>query len=162
MEDEFLYIFIMDSNRRKITKQCSESDISDMDESTQPPTTSTKDTSPQHFPRFILVESKEENKPISSLSPFVIQNVIQCIAGEPENINYTGRISYSLRYPGKPMPRIFTCTDFSRLESPGVPSYFAELIKGGNSLPRIGELQRGGDSRRHKISRSNCNKTIQS
>ena len=46
----------MGSNRRKRTK-CSESDISDVHESTQPPTTSTKDTSPQHFPRFILVES---------------------------------------------------------------------------------------------------------
>ena len=60
--------------------------ISDVNESTQPPTTSTKDTSSQHFPRFILVESKEENKPVTSLSPFVIQKVIQSIAGEPENI----------------------------------------------------------------------------
>ena len=50
----------------------------------QPPTTSTKDTSVQHFPRFILIESKEENKPITSLSPFMIQKVIQSIAGEPE------------------------------------------------------------------------------
>ena len=75
----------MGSNRRKRTKQCSESDISDVNESTQPPTTSTKDTSSQHFPRFILVESKEENKPVTSLSPFVIQKVIQSIAGEPEN-----------------------------------------------------------------------------
>ena len=65
----------MGSNRRKRTKQYSESDISDIDENTQPPTTSTKDTSSQHFPRFILVESKEENKPITSLSPFVIQKV---------------------------------------------------------------------------------------
>ena len=77
----------MGSNRRKRTKQCSESDISDIDDSTQPPTTSNKDTSPHHFPRFILVESKEENKPITSLSPFIIQKVIQGIAGEPENIN---------------------------------------------------------------------------
>ena len=61
----------MDSNRRKRTKKCSESDISDIDESTLPPTISIKDTSPQHFPRFILVESKEE-KPITSLSPFVM------------------------------------------------------------------------------------------
>ena len=76
----------MGSNRRKRTKQCSVSDISDIDKSTQPPTTSTKGISPQHFPRFILVESKEENKPITSLSPFVIQKVIQSIAGEPENI----------------------------------------------------------------------------
>ena len=97
----------MGSNRRKRTKQCSESDISDIDESTQPPTTSTEDTLAQHFQHFILVESKEENKPITSLSPFVIQKVIRSIAGEPENIKYTGRISCSLRYPGKPMPRIF-------------------------------------------------------
>ena len=111
----------MGSNRRKRTKQCSESDISDVNESTQPrtpdfsdfdensqsPTTSTNDT-PQHFPRFILVESKEEGRQITSLSPCLIQKVIQSIAGEPENIkNYTDRTSYSLRYPRKPMPRIF-------------------------------------------------------
>ena len=76
----------MGSNRRRRTKQCSESDISDVDEGTQPPTTSTKDTSSQQFPRFILVESREENKPVASLSPFVIQKVIQGVAGEPENI----------------------------------------------------------------------------
>ena len=48
----------MGSNRRKRTKQCSESDISNIDENTQPPTTSTNDISPQHFPRLILVERK--------------------------------------------------------------------------------------------------------
>ena len=63
-----------------------ESDISDFDENSQAPTTSTNDT-PQHFPRFILVESKEEGRQITSLSPFLIQKVIQSIAGEPENIN---------------------------------------------------------------------------
>ena len=76
----------MGSNRRKRTKQFSASDISGIDESTQPPTTSTKDTLPQHFRRSILVQSNEENKPITSLSPFIIQKVIQGIAGEPENI----------------------------------------------------------------------------
>ena len=45
----------MGSNRGKRTKQCSESDI---DENTQPLTTSTNDISPQHFPRLILVERK--------------------------------------------------------------------------------------------------------
>ena len=39
-----------------------------------------------HFPRFILVESKDEKRQITSLSPFLIQKVIQSIAGEPENI----------------------------------------------------------------------------
>ena len=60
--------------------------ISDFDENSQPPTTSTTDMSPQHFPRFILVESKEENRQITSLSPFLIQKVIQSVPGEPENI----------------------------------------------------------------------------
>ena len=91
----------------KKTRQCPDSDISDFDDSTQPPTTS-NDTPTQHFPRFILVESKDENRQITSLSPFLIQKVIQSIAGEPQNIkNYTGRISCSLRYPRKPMPRIY-------------------------------------------------------
>ena len=154
----------MGSNRRKRTKQCSESDISDVDESTQPPTTSTKDTASQHFPRFILVESKEENKPVTSLSPFVIQKVIQSIAGEPENIKKLHRsnqllIEVSRKAHAESLLRAQT---FNDLKVRVFPLYFAELLKGGNSLPRIGELQRGGDSRRHKISRSNCNKTIQS
>ena len=99
----------MGNDKRKRTKQTPVTYISDFDENSQPPTTSTNDTSPQHFPRFILVERKEENRQITSLSPFLIQKVIQSIAGEPENIkkNYTDRISYSLRYPRKPMPRIF-------------------------------------------------------
>ena len=99
----------MGNDKRKRTKQTPDTDNSDFDENSQPPTTSTNDTSPQHFPCFILVESKEENRQITSLSPFLIQKIIQSIAGEPENIkqNYTDRISYSLRYPRKPMPRIF-------------------------------------------------------
>ena len=99
----------MGNDKRKRTKQTPDTDNSDFDENSQPPTTSTNDTSPQHFPRFILVESKEENRQITSLSPFLIQKVIQSIAGEPENIkkNYTDQISYSLRYPRKPMPRLF-------------------------------------------------------
>ena len=48
----------MGYDKRKRTRQCPDSDISDFDDSTQPPTTS-NDT-PQHFPRFILVESKDE------------------------------------------------------------------------------------------------------
>ena len=75
----------MGYDKRKRTKQTPESDISDLDENNQPPTTSTNDT-PQHFPRFILVESKEENRQMTSLSPFLIQKIIQSIAGEPENI----------------------------------------------------------------------------
>ena len=51
----------MGNDKRKRTKQTPITDISDFDENSQPPTTSTNDTSPQHFPRFILVESKEEN-----------------------------------------------------------------------------------------------------
>ena len=74
----------MGNDKRKRTRQCPDSDISDSDDSTQPPTTS-NDT-PQHFPRFILVESKDEKRQITSLSPFLIQKVIQSIAGEPENI----------------------------------------------------------------------------
>ena len=75
----------MGNDKRKRTKQTPESDMSDFDENNQPPTTPTNDT-PQHFPRFILVESKEENRQITSLSPFLIQKDIQSIAGEPENI----------------------------------------------------------------------------
>ena len=75
----------MGYDKRKRTRQCPDSDISDFDDSARPPTTS-NDTPTQHFPRFILVESKNENRQITSLSPFVIQKVIHIIAGEPENI----------------------------------------------------------------------------
>ena len=74
----------MGNDKRKRTKQTPDTGNSDFDENSQPPTTSTNDTSPQHFPRFILVESKEENRQITSLSPFLIQKIIQSIAGEPE------------------------------------------------------------------------------
>ena len=76
----------MGNDKRKRTKQTPDTDNSDFDENSQSPTTSTNDTSPQQFPRFILVESKEENRQITSLSPFLIQKIIQSIAGEPENI----------------------------------------------------------------------------
>ena len=72
----------MGNDKRKRTKQTPDTDNSDFDENSQPPTTSTNDTPPQHFPRFILVESKEEGRQITSLSPFLIQKVIQSIAGE--------------------------------------------------------------------------------
>ena len=75
----------MGNDKRKRTKQTPDTDISDFDESSQSPTTSTNDTSPQHFPRFILVESKEENRQVTSLSPFLVQKVKQSIPGEPEN-----------------------------------------------------------------------------
>ena len=41
---------------------------------------------PQNFPRFIIIESTEQNASITSLSPFVIQKVLQGIAGEPKSI----------------------------------------------------------------------------
>ena len=60
----------MGLDKRKRTRHCPDSDISDFDENTRPPTTSTNDTTAQHFPRFILVESKEDNRQITSLSSF--------------------------------------------------------------------------------------------
>ena len=81
----------MGNDKGKRTKQTPDTDISDLDENSQPPSTSTNDT-PQHFPRFILVERKEENRQITSLSSFMIQKVIQSIPGEPENIKKTTQI----------------------------------------------------------------------
>ena len=40
----------------------------------------------QTFPHFIIIESTDENTSITSLSPFVIQKVLQSIAGEPKSI----------------------------------------------------------------------------
>ena len=66
----------MGNDKRKRTKQAPDTDNSDFVENSQPPTTSTNDTSPKHFPHFISVESKEENRHITSLSPFLIQKII--------------------------------------------------------------------------------------
>ena len=81
----------MGYDKRKSTRQCPDSDNSDFDDRTQSPTTS-NDTPTEHFPRFSLVESKDENRQITSLSPFLIQKVIQTIAGEPENIKKTTQV----------------------------------------------------------------------
>ena len=40
----------------------------------------------QSFPRFIIIEASDENGNITSLSPFVIQKVLQSLAGEPKSI----------------------------------------------------------------------------
>ena len=63
--------WVMIKEKQKKKNKQTDSDISDFDGNNQPPTTSTNHT-PQHLPRFILVESKEENSQITSLSPFVI------------------------------------------------------------------------------------------
>ena len=38
------------------------------------------------FPRFLLIESADQNKPISSLSPFAISKSIAALAGEPKMV----------------------------------------------------------------------------
>ena len=130
----------MGNDKRKRTKQTPDTDNSDFDENSQPPTTSTNDTSPQHFPRFILVESKEENRQKTSLSPFLIQTVIQSIAGEPENIKKLHRSNQLLIEVSKKESSSYT--DFSRLESPSVPSYLAKFLK---RVIRCPELRNCGE-----------------
>ena len=83
MEDELYNLFIMgkDKKRKKPTQEdTSDAEISDNGDNI------TNDITTQHFPRFLLIESMEENQNITSLSPFVIQKVILGIAGEPDNI----------------------------------------------------------------------------
>ena len=40
----------------------------------------------QTFPRFIIIEASDENSNIKSLSPIVIQKILQSLAGEPKSI----------------------------------------------------------------------------
>lgn len=72
----------MGLNKRKKANQSSlsssEAELSDFEQDHHP--------LPQVFPRFIIIESVEENTSITSLSPFIIQKVIQSIAGEPKSI----------------------------------------------------------------------------
>ena len=72
----------MGLNKRKKANQSSlsssEAELSEFEQDHHP--------LPQVFPRFIIIETVEENTSITSLSPFVIQKVIQSIAGEPKSI----------------------------------------------------------------------------
>ena len=81
-------------NKRKRTNQnISDDDQSDNEEySFKTPS----ENGSQHFPRFILIESLQENKSITSLSPFLIQKVIQSISGEPESIKKLQRTNQLL------------------------------------------------------------------
>ena len=84
MEDESYNLFIMGKDKKR--KKPTQDDSSDAEISDNGDNITTNDTTTQHFPRFLLIESIEENQNITSLSPFVIQKVILGIAGEPENI----------------------------------------------------------------------------
>ena len=70
-------------NKRKRTNQnISDEDQSDNHYSSKTPS----ENGSQHYPRFIVIESLQEHKSITSLSPFLIQKVIHSISGEPESI----------------------------------------------------------------------------
>ena len=38
------------------------------------------------FPRFLVIESVDTEKPLSTLSPFVIEKVLMSIAGPPKSV----------------------------------------------------------------------------
>ena len=46
----------------------------------------------QTFPRFIIIEASGENSNKTSLSPFVIQKVLQSLAGKPKSIKKIKKI----------------------------------------------------------------------
>ena len=80
-EDEVLFNAIMGLNKRKkanASLSSSEADLTDNEQDSHP--------LPQVFPRFIIIESEDENSSVTSLSPFVIQKVLQSISGEPKSI----------------------------------------------------------------------------
>ena len=70
-------------NKRKRTNQ-NISDGAQSDNNYSSKTSSVNNS--QHFPRFIVTESLQENRSITSLSPFPIQKVIHSISDEPESI----------------------------------------------------------------------------
>ena len=69
-EDESYNLFIMGKDKKE--KKPTQDDTSDA-EITDNGDNITNDTTTPHFPRFLLIESIEENHNITSLSPFVIQ-----------------------------------------------------------------------------------------
>ena len=73
---------IMGLNKRKKSNQSSLSSL----EVKYSDTEQDNHLLPQNFPRFIIIESTEENACITSLSPFVIQKVLQDIARESKSI----------------------------------------------------------------------------
>ena len=40
----------------------------------------------QNYPRFLVIQSLEEDKPLSKVSPFVIEKCLHAIAGEPKSV----------------------------------------------------------------------------
>ena len=81
----------------KKRKKPTQEDTSDAEISDNGDNITTNDITTQHFPRFLLIESIEENQNITSLSPFVIQKVILGIAGEPDNIKKIVQIKSAAR-----------------------------------------------------------------
>ena len=80
-EVEVLFSAIMGLNKRKkanASLSSSEAELTDNEQDSHP--------LPPVFPRFIIIESEDENSSITSLSPFVIQKVLQSISGEPKSI----------------------------------------------------------------------------
>ena len=70
-EDEVLFSAIMGLNKRKnanASLSSSEAELTDNEQDSHP--------LPQVFPRFIIIESEDENSSITSLSPFVIHVVV--------------------------------------------------------------------------------------
>lgn len=51
-------------------------------------------TASVNWPRFLIIESKDENRPITKMSPFLIQKALQGLAGEPKSVKklYSGQL----------------------------------------------------------------------
>jgi hypothetical protein len=49
-------------------------------------TDSDPDISPDTWPRFLIIESTDDTKPLSKLSPFALYKAIQGIAGTPKDV----------------------------------------------------------------------------
>ena len=72
--DDELYITIMSSTQKKAKRALSESDDDSVEQQRV------------NFPRFILIEAVDSSKPITKISPFVIEKQMKSILGTPKSV----------------------------------------------------------------------------
>ena len=80
-EDEFFFGANMGLNKGKPAKESissSEAELTDNEQDSHP--------LPKVFPRFIIIEPEDEHSSRTTLSPFVIQKVLQSNSGESKRI----------------------------------------------------------------------------
>ena len=96
-------------------------------------------------PRFLVIHSQEERS-ISSLSPFVIEKVLIGMAGEPKSIKKLRSGDLLVEYTNKKqIENLLRLKSFHKPESASVSACLPQHLQGCCSLPRFKRGQRSRD-----------------